>query len=426
MKIGPFEISLWKRSEPVYDQWKNPPFFGYMRTAAGLTVSNDSALTHSAVLSCINVIAEGVAMLPLMLYRETGSDEREEAKDHPLYELLLTSPCQHMTAFQFWKRALFDKIAYGNFYAQKILNPDGSLRELLPIDVGHVQPFWYRDPVTALRRRAYRVSLDDGQQAVFLEDEILHLQFMPIQRGVNAGLMGASVWQVYQAETLGGVLATEEFANSSFANGASLSGMVSVEPKLEPEQSKRLREEVNQAYAGQSHKIGVFGGGAKYTPISQTHEQAQLLDTRKYNRSVIGGILRVTAHLINDLERGTFSNVEHLDIAHYKHCLYPHLTDICQTLAKDLLTPSERLNMYVEPDPTILLMGDQATLAEVLEKTVQGGIRTPDEARRVLNLGPKAGGGELFINSASVPVSMAAKGQGASAAQKTGDTNAAA
>lgn len=426
MRIGPFEIGLAKRSaDQSWDQWKNPPFFGYVRTAAGVTVSNESAMTHSAVLSCINVIAEGVAMLPIILYRERGP-ARQEATAHPLYDLLLTSPCPYMSAFQFWKRAMFDKIAYGNFYALKELDASGAVQELTPLEVGHVQPYWYRDPVTARRRRAYRVSLDDGRQAAFLEDEVLHLQFMPIQRGPHAGLMGASVWQAYQSETLGGVLATEEFANSSFANGASLSGMVSLEHKLDPDQRKLLREEINQGYAGQSHKIGLFGGGAKYTPIGQTHEQAQLLDTRKYNRSIIGGILRVTAHLINDLERGTFSNVEHLDIAHYKHCLYPHLNDICQTLAKDLLTANERLSMYFEPDPTILLMGDQATLAEVLEKTVHGGIRTPDEARRVLNLPPKKGGDELYINSASVPLNTAAKGQGGATAQNTGDKNAAA
>lgn len=423
MRIGPFEIGLAKRaSEPVYDQWKNPPFFGYMRTAAGVTVSNDSAMTHSAVLSCVNVIAEGVAMLPMMLYRERGP-QRRPATDHPLYELLLTSPCPHMSAFQFWKRAMFDKIAYGNFYALKVMDADGSIRELSPLEAALVQPYWYKDPVNGMRRRAYRVSLDDGRQAVFLEDEILHLQFMPIQRGINAGLMGASVWQACQSETLGGAMATEEFANTSFADGASLSGVVSVEPRLDAAQTRQLREEVNEGYAGRSHKIGVFGGGAKYTPIGQTHEQAQLLDTRKYNRSVMGGLLRVTAHLINDLERGTFSNVEHLDIAHYKHCLYPHLTDTCQTMAKDLLTPAERPVMYVEPDPTILLMGDQKTLGEVLEKAVNNGRMTPNEARAVQNLPPLPGGDVLFINGAQVPVVYAAKGPAAKDAptKKEGD-----
>lgn len=400
------------RSEPTFDQWQNIPFFGYGPTSAGVTVTAENPITHHTVFSCINVIAEGVAMLPLNLYRERGPN-RKPATDHPLYELLLTSPCPHMTAFAFWKLVMFEKLHYGNHYSLKVPDENGVLTELHPIESGGVQPFWYRDPIDRKRRRAYRISTPDGVQAVFLEDEVFHVQNLPILRGPNYGLMGVSVWQHYQAETMGGALATNEFANASFANGANLSGMISVDAPLNSDQGREARKLVQETYAGSSRagKVGVFGNGAKFTPMSMDAQKSQLLESRKFDRSVIAGILRVTAHLINDLERGTFSNVEHLDLAHYKHCLTPHLSDTCQTVQKDLLTPQERRELYVEHDPTLLLMGDQKTLGEVLEKAVQNGRMTPNEARAVTNLPPLPGGDELYINSASVPLRLAAAGK---------------
>lgn len=422
MRFWPFGNRGERRSAEPFDTWRNIPFFGYGATSAGVAVTAENPITHHTVFSCINVIAEGAAMLPLNLYRERGP-KRKLAIDHPLFELLLTSPCPHMTAFDFWKLVFFEKLHHGNHYSLKILDPAGRIVELRPIQNGHCQPFWYRDPVDGSQRRAYRVNHSSGMRAVFLEDEVFHIQNLPILRGTDYTLMGASVWQHYQAETMGGALATNEFAAKSYANGASLSGMISVEPTLKPEEARATREQIKEAYSGSNNagKIGLFGSNAKFTPMSQDAQKSQLLESRKFDRSVIAGILRVTAHLINDLEKGTFSNVEHLDIAHYKHCLMPHLVNSCQTVHKDLLTPDERRTLYVEHDPTVILLGDQKTLGEVLEKAVQNARMTPNEARAVNNLPPMEHGDELYINSASVPLRLAVMGKAASAAdQPTG------
>lgn len=402
---------FWKSEQRAdFDQWKNPPILGFFGpTASGVTVTNENPITHDTVFSCINVIAEGCAMLPLYLYR-VQNNGRIPATDHPLYDLMLNSPCPHMSAFAYWKLVLFEKIHYGNHYSLVIRGADGRVRELYPIENGRVQPFWYTDPVSGLPRRAYRVSAPaSGQQAVFLEDEIFHVQNLPPLRGPNYALLGASVWSLYQAETIGGALAINQSASSNLANGGSLSGMIAYDAPLSADQAKDAKAMIREEYAGapNSGKIGVFGGGAKYTQMSQTNEQAQLLETRKYNRSVIAGILRVTAHLINDLERGTFSNVEHLDLAHYKHCLNPHLRDLRQTARKDLLTPEERGLYELDHDPTEMLRGDQKTFAEVLEKAIQNARMTPNEARALTNLAPLPGGDALFINSASVPLDQA-------------------
>lgn len=409
MKIGPFEISLRTRSRTLGTQngWSNLPDTGL--TAAGITVTGDSPIGHATVFSCINVIAEGCAMLPLVPWRRVDGG-RVRATDHPLDRLLSLAPCPHMSAFNYWKLVLFDKLHRGNHYSL-VIRRDGAVAELYPLPCEDVRPFWYADEV-GMPRRAYQVAVPGRRvSAVFLEDEILHVQNLPILRGVRRALMGASVWEHYQAETIGGALATEEFGNRHFANGASLSGMISVDGSLSAEQARETRELVMEAYAGVNNagKIGVFGGGAKFTPMSQDAEKAQLLDTRKYNRSVIAGILRVSAHLINDLEKATFSNIEHLDIGHYKHCLLPHLRDLRQTVTKDVLTAAEQSAIELDHDTTELLRGDQKSFAEVLEKAVQNARMTPNEARAQTNLPPMEGGDRLYINAASVPLDKAGK-----------------
>jgi HK97 family phage portal protein len=382
-----------------------------------VNLTADSALSHETVLACYNVIAEDCAMLPAYLYQERGP-KRRQAADHPLYELLLTSPCPNLTAFRFWYTVLFEKLHHGNHYSLIIRDGGGRVAMLLPVENGCVQPFWYRMTPDAPRQRAYRISLPDMPQAVFLQHEVFHVSNLPILRGTDYALQGISIWQMYQQETLGGALATNEFANRSFANGANLSGMISVEGPIDDATAREVQARVQEKYAGTKNAgaIGVFGGNAKFYQMSQDAQKSQLLETRKYNRSTLSGLLRVTAHLLNDLENGTFSNIEHLDLSHYKRCLRPHLVDLCQTMQMYLLTPAERAaGFYVDHDETEYLRGDTKTRAEVLEKAIQNARMTPNEARAEENRPPMPGGDELYINTASVPLSLAAKGLGAKA-----------
>jgi HK97 family phage portal protein len=396
--LSPTDPGLWSRLFP---------FFGFGPTGSGVTLTAESPLGHDAVLSCVNVIAEGCAMLAPILYRRTEGG-RAEAVDHPLHELLTVAPCPHMSAFQYWKLVHYEKLHYGNHFSLIVRDGAGAVRELRPVEAGRVTPFWWRAE-DGLARRAYRISMVEGGQRIFLEDEVFHLQNLPPLRGPNYTLFGASVWQLYLAETMGGALATNQFASRHFANGAALTGMISVPGALSNEQANELRDRIEKAYAGVQNagRIGVFGAGATFTAMSTDAQKAQLLETRKFNRSVIAGVMRVSAHLINDLDRATFSNVEHLDLAHYKHCLQPHLTDLRQTLMKDVLTPEERRTLVFDHDETELLRGDQVAMATMLEKAVQTAQMTPNEARlrRKLPRSPDPMADRLFVNAATLPLS---------------------
>lgn len=409
------EPTLQGRSDAPYDTWQNLPPIITPATVAGVSVSSESAVSHPTVYACMNVIAQDVAMMPEYLYRERGASRRH-ATDHPVYGLL-NRPCPLMTAYQYWYRVLFEKLHYGNHYSY-IERRDGVPVALWPIESGRCEPFWFKDPMSGRSLRAYRVSGQDGvQQPVLLDHEVFHVAHLPVLRGPWSGLKGVSVWQWYQLETLGGALAVETYAQSMLANGANLSGFVSVESDLEPDTQKVLREEINAAYGGpkKAGKIGIFGNGAKYHPLAQSNKDAELIENRRFNRSVLAGILRVSAHFINDLEKATFSNIGHLDLSHYKYCLRPHLVDLAQGLGTALLTPEEQVIHYVDHDESEMLRGDQKTLGEVLEKAVNNARMTPNEARAITNLPPRPGGDELFINAAAVPVRLAAQGLAAKA-----------
>ncbi|WP_417847111.1 phage portal protein [Thalassospira povalilytica] len=384
--------------------WRNEPFFN---------LGGSQPISHHTVYSCINVIAEGCAMLPFILYRKQDGG-RVPAIDHPLYDLLQYSPNPHMTAFQYMQLLFFEKLHYGDHFALKVFDEAGRLVELYPIEYARVLPFWYLEQETGLRRRAYRVTGFTGMQAVFLEDEIFHIQFKPILSGDNYSLRGASVWNQYQDKTIDAANQAEDFVSKGFENGINMSGHISIDTPLDAEKSALIRKQMQEAYGGSDKNgvVGVFGHGAKFYPHSQTSKDGQILETRKYDRSVIAGILRVSAHLINDLEKATFSNVEHLDLAHYKHCLLPHLIDLEQTGRKDLLAPDERKQLELGHDDSLLLRGDQKSFAEVLEKAVQNAQMTPNEAREKRGLPPMPGGEKLFINSASIPIEMAGTNKG--------------
>ncbi|OSQ35033.1 phage portal protein [Thalassospira sp. MCCC 1A01428] len=384
-------------------RWQNWPTI-----SLGGLAGDGPPISHHTVYSCINVIAEGCAMLPFLLYRRQN-DSRVIALDHPLHDILQFSPNPHMTAFQYFQLLMFEKLNYGDHFALKVFDDRGRLSELYPIEYSRVLPYWYLEKETGLRRRAYRVSGFSGLQSVFLEDEIFHVQFKPVLSGDNYGLRGASVWQQYQQGTIDSALTAEKFVADGFQNGVNMSGHISVDAPLKAEESDKLREQIKKSYGGRNGAIGVFGYGAKFYAHSQTSKDGQILETRQFDRSVIAGILRVSAHLINDLSKATFSNVEHLDLAHFKHCLLPHLIDLRQTARKDLLAESERSAFEFDHDETVLLRGDQKSFAEVLEKAVQNARMTPNEARKATGLPPKEGGDQLFINSASIPLDVAAK-----------------
>ena len=264
----------------------------------GHTVDEEKAMRFSAVYSCVRVLSESVAQLPLKIYRRKG-DGRQEAADHYLYPLLHGAPNPRQTAFSFWEAVTASLALWGNAYA------------LIDLDnAGRVAALWFLDPSTVTPRKVlttgelvYDVAMRGGTSRTFLWGELFHIPGLGFD-----GLRGHSVVRV-AAEAIGQGIAASEYAGRFFDNDATPRGVLETDAFFkDPSAVERLRKSWNDLYQGtdNAHRVAILENGLKFKPLTINPEDAQLLETRKFNRSEIAGIFRVPLHMIGDLDKATF------------------------------------------------------------------------------------------------------------------------
>lgn len=364
---------------------------GYGQTNAGVLVSEDVAMRFAAVQACVRVLSEDIAALPLFVYERTSDGGKTRAANHPLYDLLHNSPNPEMTAVSFKEALMVNLLLTGNGYAFIEYDNSGRVRGLWPVVSSLVTP--YRDSVGAIR---YQI---DGK--AYSADEVLHIPGLGYD-----GLVGLSPI-AYARESIGLGMAAEQFGSEFFKNGTHLGGVITVPGTMEDKAFERTSAEFKAMYRGlqNSHGIPVLEGGATFTSIGVPPEDAQFLETRKYQRSEIAGIFRVPPHLIGDLERATFSNIEHQDISYLQRSLLPWMRRIEQVMQTRLLSGAERARYVIEHDTGSFLRGDTKSRYEAYAIGIQNGILTRNEVRVRENLNPIDGGDELLQ-----PLNMAAVG----------------
>ncbi len=376
-------------------------WLGAGRNSSGQNVTERTALSLSAVFSCVRVLAESVAQLPCKVYRRTDDDGKDVARNHPLYRILHDQPNPYMTAFTFWECIQAHLASWGNAFS--LIDRDGA---------GRVAALWLIRPDRVWVREltdggvVYDVTDRNGRMRTYLYDEVLHVAGMGFD-----GLRGYSVVRV-AAETIGQGMAAAEYAGSFFANDATPGGYLEHPGKLSLEAQQRLIESWEKRFSGssKSHRIAVAEEGMKFNPISVNPEDAQLMETRKFNRSEIAGIFRVPPHMIGDLEHATFSNVEHQSIDFVKFSLSPWLKRIEQAATVKLLTPSERERYFVEFQVDGLLRGDSKSRNESHALAIRNGVKSINEVRREENLPPIEGGDKHYLQMQMTAVDDVGKG----------------
>ncbi len=351
-------------------------------TQAGAYVNEDNSMRYAAVQACVRVLSEDIAALPLFLYRRTGQGGKERASGHPLYPILRQAPNEEMTAIAFKEAIMVNVLLTGNAYAFIEMNGAGRVKSLWPMVSSEVQP--YRAADGAIRYRAGGVDLSAA--------EVLHIPGLGFD-----GLMGLSPIS-YAREAIGLGIAAEAFGGQFFRNGTHLGGVISIPTRLSDEAFERTKTQFQQMYRGlqNAHGVPVLEGGATYTQIGIAPEDAQFLETRKYQRSEIAGIFRVPPHMIGDLEHATFSNIEHQDISYLQRSLLPWLTRIEQNMTQKLLTVEERKEYVIEHETGSFMRGDTKSRFEAYAIGIQNGILSVNEARAKENLNPVDGGDEIL------------------------------
>lgn len=346
-------------------------FFG--GTASGKTVNERTAMQTTAVYACVRILAETIASLPLNIYRSTDNG-KEKATDHQLYYLLHDEPNPEMTSFVFRETLMSHLLLWGNAYAQIIRDGRGKVLALYPL---------LPDRMTVDRTtdgQLYFEYRKDTGYVILRPEDILHIPGLGFD-----GLVGYSPIAMAK-NAIGMAIATEEYGGKFFANGASPGGVLE-HPGVVKDPA-RIRESWNTVYqgSGNAHRIAVLEEGMKFQPIGIPPEQAQFLETRKFQTEEICRIFRVPPHLVANLDKATFSNIEHQSISFVVHTIRPWLVRLEQGMNKALLSPSEKGQYFVGFVVDGLLRGDYASRMQGYAIGIQNGFLSPNDVRTLENM----------------------------------------
>ena len=361
----------------------------FLSSMAGVPVSEETAMRFTSVQACVRVLSEDIASLPIHVYRRTKDNGKERAREHPLYEILHDQPNPDMTSSSMREAMMVNLLLFGNAYAFVEYDRSGQVKALWPLKSSETSP--YRAGNGKIR---YRSGTSD-----LAAEEVLHIPGLSFD-----GLLGLSPI-AYAREAIGLGLAAEQFGSRFFRDGTHLGGIISMQGSMSDEGFERTRKQFAEMYAGlqRAHGVPILEGGATYTPIGIPPEDAQFLETRKYQRADIAAIFRVPLHLIGDLEHATFSNIEHQDLAYLQRTLLPWLVRWEQAIRMRLLSPRERGTILCEHDTSGFLRGDTQSRMEAYSTAIQNGVMSPNEARQRENLNPVPGGDVILLPLNMIP-----------------------
>ena len=379
-------------------------FFG--GSTSGKAVTERSAMQMTAVYSCVRILAEAVAGLPLNLYRYTEDGGKEKAIDHPLYLLLHDEPNPEMSSFVFRETLMTHLLLWGNAYAQVIRNGKGEVIALYPLmpnkmtvdrdSQGQLYYSYQRGTDEAIR--------DKNQTVILRPSDVLHIPGLGFD-----GLVGYSPIAMAK-NAIGMAIACEEYGAKFFANGAAPGGVLEHPGTIKDPQ--RVRESWQSTFggSGNANKIAVLEEGMKYTPIGISPEQAQFLETRKFQINEIARIFRVPPHMVGDLEKSSFSNIEQQSLEFVKYTLDPWVVRWEQSITRALLTQTEKARYFVKFNLEGLLRGDYESRMNGYATARQNGWMSANDIRELENLDriPAEEGGDLYlINGNMLPLHQA-------------------
>lgn len=381
-------------------------------SASGVSVTPENSLAYSAVLACVRVLAEGVAQLPLILY-ERQERGRRRASEHPLSALLHTSPNTAITSFE-WREILMAHLTlWGNAFCEIERNGAGRPLALWPLMPSQMTVYQRPDG-----ERWYEYLLDDGRKQVLRSDQVLHVPGFGYD-----GLAGKSLIRLAR-ESVGLGVAAQRYGATVFGNGEVPGGVLEHPGTLTDAAFERLKRSWSEQHQGLSNanRLAILEEGMKYNKTGIPPEDAQFLETRKFQRTEIAAVFRVPPHMIGDLERATFSNIEQQSLDFVIYTLGPWLVRIEQRLDMHLLSPAERDRYYAEHLVAGLLRGDIASRYQAYSVGRQWGWMSANDVRELENMNPVDGGDVYLqpmnmVDAAEPPVIVnqepAARSQGA-------------
>ncbi len=370
-------------------------FYPGGESSSGVHVDASTALQSSAVYSCVGLISESVAMLPLKIYRRRKDGGRDEARDHSLWRVFNSRPNDWMSAFELREYLLQHLALRGNAYCFKVRDRAGQVQELLPIHPSMITVKQEKD-----WGLSYTVTFKDGAVKLLDGRDIWHLRYRTLD-----GYTGVSPI-AYHRDTIGLSIMATRHGGRLMKNGAKPSGVLSFQKTLDAEQIARLRESWQELYGGENAgRVAVLEEGATFQPVSLSQEDLQYLQTREFQVEDIARIFRVPLHMIQSTTKATSwgTGIESMSIGFVTYTLMPWLRRIESTIARDFGLDDD---MYGEFSVNGLLRGDIKNRYQAYQVAIQNGFMSPNEVRGLENMNPRDGGDEYLT-----PLNMSTTGK---------------
>mgnify|MGYP001658513740 FL=1 len=354
-------------------------------------------ISLSIVHACVRVIAETIASLPLHVYEATDTGSRK-APEHPLYRLLHDEPNAEMTSFVWRETMLSHLLLWGNAYCQIIRTGRNKIDSIYPLIPDQMEVD--RDSKGNL---TYTYTTSEGKTYALKPEDVLHIPGLGFD-----GVVGYSPIAL-EKSAIGLGIAAEEYGSKFFSNGARPSGIL-VHPNTVKDPSA-LRASWNAAFTGSANagKVAVLEENMHFEPLTMPNNEAQFLETRKFQVNEICRIFRVPPHMIGDLDRATFSNIEHQSISFAVHTIRPWLVRIEQAMNRALFPDNEKGRFYVQFNLDGLMRGDYKSRMEGYAIARQNGWMSANEIRELENLNPLSdedGGNVYLVNGNMIPINV--------------------
>ncbi len=368
-------------------------FFG--QTDAGKVVNERTAMQMTAVYACVRILAESIASLPLHVYKRGKDGNRVRAEDSNLFFLLHDEPNPEMSSYIWRETMMTHLLLWGNAYSQILRNGKGEIVGLYPLMPGKMSV--ERDETGQLYYRYTRYDNEpptlDGNTVILLPEDVLHIPGLGFD-----GLVGYSPISMSK-NAIGLAMAAEEYGSRFLANGAAPLGTLEF-PGVIKDASK-VRESWNAMYSGSANagKVAILEEGMHFNPISMSPQDSQLLETRQYQLNEIARIFRIPPHMLADLSKATFSNIEQQSLEFVKYTLTPWISRWEASLTRSLLNRDEKRKFEIRFNVDGLLRGDYKSRMEGYAVGINNAFLCPNDVRRLENLDliPEEKGGNSFL-----------------------------
>ena len=427
--MGLFDRFRRKDKKPKAENWTlvsgYPAWFAGGLSSSGEPVSPTTAMQLTAVYGCVKILSEAIAELPLHTYKTTEDGGKVKAFRHPLYNILHDEPNPEMTSFAFRETLMSHLCLWGNAYAQIIRNGRGEVMGLYPLLPNKMRVL--RDDrnriVYVYNRTEGEAAPGEAETVTFASEDILHIPGLGFD-----GLIGYSPLSMAR-NAIGASIASDSYADRFFGNAAMPSGVLEYPGVLKDPQ--KISERWGGSFSGavNAGKTPVLEEGMTYKPISISPQDAQVLETRKFNINEIARIFRVPPHMLADLEKSSFSNIEQQSLEFVKYTIAPWVARIEQGLKKSLLRPDEKAEGYFFSfNLEGLLRGDYNSRMNGYAIARQNGWMSANDIRELENMNriPAEEGGDLYlVNGNMLPLAQAGAAYGNPAETTTeegGDT----